>query len=137
MNSTPDDINLTAPFAYINVNSIGDSFIEIICIGDNLEVKYTFNGFHGLENRSEFFDRYDGLGVELKTLPNSSFYFPISYLKYEDFKDILSAYELLNSNENTKLWRFLSVTNFFELYTSDEPLKEVIEAEKSQTPNKS
>jgi hypothetical protein len=137
MISTPDNIELKAPFGFINVNSVADTFIEITCVGENLEVKYTFDGFHGFENRSEFFDRNNGTGIELKTLPNSPYYFPISYLKYEDFKTTLSEYELLNSNENTKLWRFLSVTNFIELYSSDEPIKEIKVTEKSQTPNQS
>src|SRR5436309_2511757 len=105
MTSIPDNIDLKIPFAIINVNSIGDSHIEIICITDNLEVKYTFNGFHGYENRSEFFDRKPQLDYNLKTLPNSGFYFPISYIKYEDFKSGLSDYELMNTDQKSKLWR--------------------------------
>ena len=131
MISTPDNIDLKAPFSFINVNSIADNFIEITCIGENLEVKYTFDGFHGLENRSEFFDRNNGLAIELDTLPNSGFYFPISYSKYDDFKSTLSDYELVNSNEHTKLWRFKSMTNFIELYSSDEPKREIKLTEKS------
>src|SRR3954466_10136760 len=99
MKSIPDNIDLKLPFGIINVNSIGDRHIDIVCITENLEVKYSFSSFHGFENRSEFFDRRPGFNFNLKTLPNSSAFFPISYIKFKHFKNDLSAYEIINCNE--------------------------------------
>lgn len=125
MKSIADNIELKIPFALINVNSIGISHIEVICITDNLEVRYTFNHFHGFENREEFFDRKPAFKYGLGKLPNSNANFPISYIKFEDFKGELSSYELSICNENTKLWRFLSLTNIIDLFSDAEPEREI------------
>ena len=118
------DIELSECFLKIDVTSIGSDNLSKVCIGRNYTVKVLFQFFDGLENRREFFDRRDARGINSPLLPNSDFYYPITYIPYDQFIKSLSGYEAINANESTRLWRFLSIENFVEVYSKDIPSME-------------
>jgi hypothetical protein len=115
------NIELSEIFLRIDVTSFGNDNLNMLCIARNYTVKVVFQYFDGLENRSEFFDRRDADGINSLLLSNSNYYYPITYIPYDQFKESLSVYESINATESTRLWRFISVNNFVEVYSKDTP----------------
>ena len=120
------DIELSEIILRIDVVSVGNDRLEIFCFSQNCTVKVTFKYFDGFENRREFFDRRDARGINSPLLPNSDYYYPITYIPYDQFKDTLSEYESINVFESTRLWRFLSINNFVEVYSTYTPEMEKV-----------
>jgi hypothetical protein len=78
-----------------------------------------------MENRSEFFDKNVGR-YAFEKISGRAFNSPVSYVLFDDFKEFLAGYETNYCDEHTKLWVFLSLTNFVEVYTNSEPEKRIV-----------
>jgi hypothetical protein len=121
------DINLTEPMSHYDINAKANYELEITCHSKSYTIVFTFRHFQGLELREEFFSPQEPYEKEIETLKNSSFYFPIHYLEYKDFKDYLTGYEENQCDENTKLWYFVSMTNYIKLFCNSSPEVKFIE----------
>lgn len=121
----PHDVGLNTCLQEVHITSKGIKTVQVICISQMYEIIYTFNHFHGYENRDEFFDKYDGMGYSIPMLPRANYCHPISYVEAPDFRKRLTAYEQSRINEHTRLWLFVSVSNFVELYANDVPVVEI------------
>ncbi len=131
MHAINADIELSECFLKLNVRSTGNEKLRMVCIAQNYIVKVSFKYFEGFENRSEFFDRRDAEGINTPLLPNSKFFYPISYIPYHEFQHTLSEYELTSPFGQHTLWRFLSFQNFIEVYSTDIPVMEMIKRDHS------
>jgi hypothetical protein len=129
------NIDLSEIFVKIDVVSVGNDSLELFCFARSYTVKVTFSYFDGLENRSEFFGQREPRIINTPLLPNSEYYYPISYITYDQLKNILSGYESVNALESTRLWRFLSINNFVEVYSRDSPRMEKVLSDNSMLCN--
>ena len=125
MPTIPYDVGLNTCLLEIHVISKGIETAQVICISQMYEIIFTFNYFHGYENRDEFFDKYDGMGYSIPMLPSANYCHPISYVEAPVFSKRLSVYEKTRINEHTRLWLFVSVSNFVELYANNAPVVEI------------
>ncbi|MBL0883217.1 MAG: hypothetical protein IBJ16_07740 [Chitinophagaceae bacterium] len=125
MPTIPHDVGLNTGLNEIHVISKGIRSVQVICVSKQYEIIYTFGYFHGYENRDEFFDRYAGLGYHIPIIPGTRYCYPISYVEASAFRKRLLGYEETRISDHTRLWVFMSINNFVELYSDDVPVVEI------------
>lgn len=121
----PHDIGLNTQLTEIHVCSEGMRNAKITCLTNLYEITYQFDHFHGYENRDEFFDRYNAGVYFIPVIPGTSFSSPVSFVASAAFKHRLSAYEQTRISSHTKLWIFISINNFVQLYSDHIPVVEI------------
>jgi hypothetical protein len=129
MPTIPHDVGLNTPLHEIHVSSKGIRSVQVTCVSKHYDIIYTFKYFHGYENRDEFFDRYAGTGYNIPIMPGTRYCYPISFVEAATFRKRLIGYEHTRISDHTRLWVFMSLDNFVELYSDDVPIVEIRERE--------